>query len=385
MHRDNKEKIRKQLLHYLDTGTTDYAESTMRLDPRSYRDPEHLTREHRTVFAGNPAIVAHRDDLPEPGAFVTTQVAGTPMLVVRQDDGSVRAFGNICRHRGAKVECEAQGLRKVFSCPYHRWSYNLNGTIRSIPYDEGFAGLDRAGQALVEYPADEYAGLVWVLGTPGAGLDMAAEVGPEMDRDVQASGVSSAKLYRRHTFELDMNWKVVMDGLTDAYHLKFVHPKTVGPFFHTNVYQVDSFGKNWRMVVARKGIEKFREGAGEIDYSEFAKYAIQNFTFYPGCVVATEPSHFEAWVVRPDPADLRRSFCTLMFLLPELPTTEKAERFFQRNWDLLRTTVEDEDWVVAKTISDALAHGDTPDLVLGRNEKATQLLHGQLAADLSTP
>lgn len=383
MHRDSKEEVRKHLLGFVDTRTTDYAESTMRMDAHRYSDPDYLGREYRTVFSANPMVVAHATELPDPGSFVTVEHNGTSLLLVRQDDGSVKALVNVCRHRGAQVETRESGRRKMFNCPYHKWCYNRDGSIRHIPFDDGFVGMDRAEQALVEWAADEYAGMIWVLPGPGT-LDMTAWVGPELDRDVRASGIGEAQLYRKRTFHLPMNWKVVMDGFTDAYHLQFVHPETVGPFFHTNVYKVDSFGKNWRMVVARRGIERFRtdgDGTAELDYEEFAKYAIANFTIYPGVVITTEPAQFEVWNVRPDPADLSRCIVTLLFLVPALPETEKATRFFDRNWDLLLHTVEKEDWVVAKTISAGLANGAAPELVYGRNEKATQLLHTQLAAD----
>ncbi|WP_028933808.1 aromatic ring-hydroxylating oxygenase subunit alpha [Pseudonocardia spinosispora] len=380
MHRNSKEELRKHLVGFVDTRTTDYADSTMRVDSWRYTDPAYLAREHDKVFKTHPMVVAHSSQLPDPGCFLTVDLAGTPLLLVRQDDGEVRALVNICRHRGAQVETRPSGRRKMFNCPYHKWCYNRDGGIRNIPFDDGFVGMDRREYALAEYPADEYAGLVWVLPTAGAELDMTAHVGPEMDLDVQASGVSEAKVFRTRSFRLDMNWKVVMDGLTDAYHLQFVHPETVGPFFHTNIYKVDSYGKNWRMAVARRGIEKFRDE--NIDLDEFAKYAITNFTIYPGVVIATEPGHFEAWTVRPDPTDLTRCLVTLMFLVPTLPTSEKAVRFFEKNWDLLLRTVEQEDWVVARTISDGLAHTEPPDMILGRNEKATQLLHAQLARDV---
>jgi phenylpropionate dioxygenase-like ring-hydroxylating dioxygenase large terminal subunit len=380
MHESSKEELRKHLVGFVDTRTTDYADSTMPFEAFRYTDPTYLAREHKKVFKTHPMVVAHSSELPDPGSFVTVEHAGTPLLLVRQDDGRVRALVNICRHRGAQVEIRAAGRRKMFNCPYHKWCYNRDGSIRHIPYDDGFAGLDRGAYGLVEYPADEYAGMVWVLPTVGADLAMAQHIGPELDLDIQASGVTEASVFRKRTFHLDMNWKVVMDGLTDAYHLQFVHPETVGPFFHTNIYKVDSFGKNWRLAVARRGIQQFR--AENADLNEFAKYAISNFTIYPGVVIATQTSHFETWCVRPDPTDLTKALVTLYLLVPQMPDTEKSLRFFEKNWELLVRTVEQEDWVIAKTISHGMAHADVPDLILGRNEKATQLLHAQLARDV---
>lgn len=110
-----------------------------------------------------PAVVAHAGQLPEAGSFVTADAAGTPLLVIRQDDGSVRAVANVCRHRGARVETEPAGRRKMFACPYHRWCYTRTGAIRSIPFEDGFAGAGRADLSLVEHPSALAGNLVWVV------------------------------------------------------------------------------------------------------------------------------------------------------------------------------------------------------------------------------
>lgn len=328
MHQDTKVEMRKLLLNFIDTRTTDYADDPMWIDAARYYDPDYLRSEFDTVFTAHPRIAAHRDQLTEAGSSVTVTAGATPITVTRGTDGSLEA-------------------------------------------------LDESGN---RYSAQDYAGLVWLFPKPGIELDMAAWYGPEMDRDIQACGVADAALYRAETFHLDMNWKTVMDGFTDAYHLQFVHPETVGPFFHTNIYKCDPFGKNWRMVVARKGIEDFRDE--EFDYSEFMKYAIASFTCYPGSIIALAPAHFEIWNVRPDESDLRRTIVDLWFLVPELPTTEKAVRFREKNWEIVIKAVRDEDWAVARTVSDSLPRSGVPALVLGRNEKATQVLHGSLAVDV---
>lgn len=377
-----QQKLREELLGFIDNRTTDYADGVMRVDPAVYFDPEYLKEEFRVVFAANPMIVAHHSELAEPGDFVTVDVAGVPMIVVRQDDGSVKAFANACRHRGARVELADSGRRRMFACPYHKWCYSRDGGVRSIPFDDGFVGLDRNELSLVEYPAAEYAGLIWAKAQPGTELDMAAYVGPELAGDVTASKVSDAKLYRKHTFHLDMNWKVVMDGFTDAYHLQFVHPETVGPFFHTNIYKCDIYDKNWRMTVARRGVVDFRDR--DLSDGEFPKYAIAGLQFFPGNIISRAPAHFEIWAIRPNSEDLSKCVVTVWFLVEELPVSDKAKRFREKNWEILLKAVEGEDWVVAKTVSDVLPHSNVPDLFYGRNEKATQHLHSQIARDLAT-
>jgi phenylpropionate dioxygenase-like ring-hydroxylating dioxygenase large terminal subunit len=208
---------------------------------------------------------------------------------------------------------------------------------------------------------------------------MAKFVGSDLSDDVAASGIASAELYRQETFVVDIEWKVVMDGFLDAYHLQFVHPQTVGPFFHTNIYTFDAFGRHSRLFVARRGIEDTRDDAAELNFTD---YAIGNFTVYPGTIMTIEPNHFEIWSVRPDGTDFRRSVVQLRFLVPELPRTAKQSHYWDKNWDLLVKTVREEDWVVAKTISDGIAHGNVGSVVYGRNEAANQHFHRQLSADV---
>jgi len=328
VHQDSKITIRKQLLEFIDHRSTDYADAPMWVAASRYVDPAYLRREHDIVFAHHPRIAGHSSELTAPGDSLTVTAGGVTTTVTRDSGGQPVA-------------------------------------------------TDAAGTS---YPATEYAGLIWLLPVPGGRLDMAAWLGPELDRDVQACGVADAKLYRRVSYTLEMNWKAVMDGFTDAYHLQFVHPHTVGPFFHTNVYKADAFGKNWRMVVARRGLETFRDET--FDYTEFAKYAIASFTVYPASIIALAPAHFEIWNIRPDPSDLLRCIVDLWFLVPELPVTDKARAFREKNWEIVMHAVRDEDWAVARTVTDSLPFGGVDRLLLGRNEKATQILHGQLARDV---
>ena len=147
------------------------------------------------VARGRPTPVAHTGQLPEPGSFVTADAAGSPLLVVRQDDGSVRVLANVCRHRGARVETEPSGRRKMFACPYHRWCYTRTGAIRSIPFDDGFAGAGRAELGLVEHCSAQAGNLVWVVPD--------RTVPPEVGVPDQ---IGRAALLRAGTLELGAPW-----------------------------------------------------------------------------------------------------------------------------------------------------------------------------------
>ena len=123
------------------------------------------------IFGRHWIFVAAEAEIPEEGDYVTVELGGESVIVVRDDDGDVRAFRNVCRHRGAKVVTEEGGCGATrFKCPYHAWSYNPDGSLRGIPFEEGFDNIDRDEYGLTELPCDERHGLIWAIATPGEEL-----------------------------------------------------------------------------------------------------------------------------------------------------------------------------------------------------------------------
>lgn len=382
MQRHVQVSVAERFFTYLKGRDTDFAPRELPIPARSYYDAEHAERERDLVFRTRPIVVAHSSELQGAGAFVTREIVGAPILIVRQEDGSLKAFSNVCRHRGAKVALEGSGCAQRFKCPYHAWTYNADGTLRNIPFDEGFDGIDRAQYGLIELPVDERHGLVWAVATPGEKLDIGAMIGEEMDLDLAAFELDKYTLVREATYEEPMNWKVVADGFLDPYHLQFVHPKTVGPFFNTNVYTLDVLGPDVaRLVVSRKSIHDIREqDPAEVD---LLPHVICNYILLPNTFVAVEPRHFEVWTISPHATDPQRCTVTLRFLLRNAPTTEREESYLEKNWKLLVHTVVDEDWGVGRALQAGMPFGQVKETIAGRNEAPIQFLHGNLAAVLS--
>ncbi|GAB2857905.1 aromatic ring-hydroxylating dioxygenase subunit alpha [Actinocorallia aurea] len=380
MDRTEKLSLTGRLLAHVDNGTTDYAEGLMRVPFSAFNDPD-LARREVEVVRRHPHIVAHTDELPNPGDFITTDLIGTPLLVVRQNDGSVKAFSNVCRHRGARVEFAEKGCKRIFNCPYHNWAYGREGDLRAMPHAEDFPGLDKSEFGLVEFPCEVRHGLVWVIPTAGEDLDIRAILGDKHDRELEQTGIGGSHQHRFETFDLDMNWKVVVDGVQDSYHLCQLHTTTVCPLLHGNIYALDPHGKSWRLVVARKTLEQIRgKDPDEVDVRD---YTLANYTLYPGTMLVTEPNHFEIWTITPHPDDPNKSRTTIRLLSPSKPETERQVRFFDKNWELLMKTLLDEDWHVAGTITGNIGAG-VGELVYGRNELPGQMFHKVLAEDVAT-
>ncbi len=116
-------------------------------------------------------LVAHANEVARPGEFLTRDQLGAPLLIVRGEDGAVRAFLNVCRHRGATLEGRERGECKRFVCPYHAWSYDTHGALAKVRHPTGFPTLEREAIRLAELPCVEAAGFVWVCPRPGPGSE----------------------------------------------------------------------------------------------------------------------------------------------------------------------------------------------------------------------
>src|SRR5262252_5152383 len=167
MSRQDQIKLLKRLLHYVDTRTTAMADSPWRNDVSAYTDTGRLAREQRILFRKHPILMGFASEWSTPGSYRTDDYAGVPILIVRGRDNKLRAFLNVCRHRGAKI-AEGCGEARIFSCPYHAWTYDLSGRVMGIPDERSFPGIRPERPSLTELPLCEKHGLVWVIPTPSS-------------------------------------------------------------------------------------------------------------------------------------------------------------------------------------------------------------------------
>ena len=141
--------IIETVLGYCDNGGTHLQPDVMQIPVTEYTDPERLNREIEVLFRQFPIIVGHASALAAPGDFFTHNSTGVPMLIARNRVGEVKAFLNVCRHRGARVEQQPCGKANTFSCPYHSWTYDLDGNLRGLPKDTNFGDIDKSELGLV--------------------------------------------------------------------------------------------------------------------------------------------------------------------------------------------------------------------------------------------
>jgi phenylpropionate dioxygenase-like ring-hydroxylating dioxygenase large terminal subunit len=393
VNKDLQREIAKRLFDHIDAKSTDRAPAEMALAERDYLDPDQAERE-RALVRSRPALAAASGELPNPGDFVTTRVAGVPVLLARQEDGSVRAFRNVCRHRCATVVGAESGTSKAFSCPYHGWTYALDGALRVVPDGaDSFPALDLGANGLEELPVAERHGLIWVVAsgpvsgewgysttTHSRGLDLVDYLGPDVDRELAELGLGDYHFLRGQSFEQPANWKLVMDGFLEVYHVRYLHPTTVGKITIGNVFIVDQLGEHLRMASARKDIEKLRPtGDGAAEQPDILPGIILTYALMPSTVLVYVRDHIEAWTVQPHETDPGRCRITLRFLVPELPETQKSVDYWERNWNTVVGAVHDEDWEMARRIQSGLDPQGDRRMTLGRNELALHHFHRHLA------
>jgi choline monooxygenase len=197
-----------------------------------YRDPEVYELERRSVFADSWQPVGRREQLTAPGSFVTTELAGEPILLVRGEDGVLRAFANVCRHRAAPLMTAACGQATRLRCRYHGWTYDLAGRLRGVPEFDGVEDFRREDNGLVGLVVAEWGPFAWVhVEAPALSLDdylapMPAQVTEE---------VATLTWVTRREYDVACNWKVYVDNYLDGgYHINSVHPGLAGVLDYTN-------------------------------------------------------------------------------------------------------------------------------------------------------
>lgn len=382
MQRNAQIELARRLLDYLERPAASLAGELEWNDKACYTAPERHAAEHETLFRHHPLVVGASCQLREPGDFITTDLAGLPVLLVRGRDGQARALRNVCRHRGAAVAEEACGRRQRFACPYHGWVYDTEGRLVAMPEQGfGFSGLDPAGMGLLPLPTAERHGLVWALPQGAEPLEIDAYLGPLGD-ELAGYGFADYHPFQTETRECPMNWKLVSDGFWEAYHLKVLHKRTVDPIFDGRVMAFDAYGRHHRMAVPRHTLGALR-GQPEARWDVLPRVIVL-YGLFPNTV----------WVMQGDHVEMTRIFpgahagqCRVEFSLftPEAATSQRAKRHWSRNMELLLATVEQEDFRVARRIQAGAEAGEPRWQVLSRYEPALAHFHRNVRLALGLP
>lgn len=357
--------------------TTSMAPDVHREPTANYTDPARFDEEMAAFFSGAPRVVGLSCDLPATGEFFTVEVGDVPVLVVRGEDGYVRAFLNVCRHRGSRV-AEGRGHPgRVFKCPYHAWAYDINGHLLGQPSARNaFDGVAPAATGLIPLAAAEEGGIVFVRPVAGGGpIDVGEELAGLVP-EFSMIGFDDFAFYAERHATWTMNWKQPYDSFLEAYHIFSLHRDTLSKEVLSTPMLVDSFGPHGRgLVMSRAGL-KLRD----VDERDWTLRGTGNLVYwlFPNTVLnLPAPGHVELWQFHPVPGELDRTRVHVRFYTPGEPTSDTQRAFWDRMIDYTMTFV-DEDFEQQKTIFGNLRSGISPELVFGRNEPALIHYHRSL-------
>ncbi len=378
MNRDIEIALVRRVLDHIAAGTTDQADTTYRQPAEHYTSPGRLARELERLFGLLPLAVAHLSELAAPGDFVTRRIGDIPVLLTRDRAGGLRAFLNVCRHRGTQVVPDPRGRANGFACPYHAWSYGLDGALLAVPHARGFPGVEPGLAAgLVPLPAAAAAGFAWIsLDRATTSFDPAAWLGP-LAAELDGLAIAAQHVHEPRTIELAQNWKLAADGALETYHLRATHRTSIYPLFHDNLGLVDVFGPHIRTVFPKRSI-------GELAGRPTAEWHLRPhanilYFLFPSTILLVEPDHSMVLHTYPDGTD--RCRFDAYALVPEPPESEKALAYWAANLAVFYGAVA-EDFARGDSIQAALRAGANRDLLFGRFEHALAAFHRTLDAEL---
>jgi len=348
------------------------------VDTRFYTDPAWFERERSALFAHSPILVGHTSMLKTDGDVFTHDHLGTPILVARGKDGDIRAFLNVCRHRGVRLVANAEtAINKTsFVCPYHNWTYGLDGALRHVPLQEAcFPGLDTACLGLRSLPLAICEGLIFVCPDPAGSIDIAAHMGM-VRADFAAFGMAEHVFFRQSVRTLKTNWKLLVDAFQDGYHVTRLHRNTVGPDFIDGLARSERSGDHLVSVVPRKSFtEALEQAPAQWDIRRQSACAMYLF---PNVEMIIHPDYISYLAFFPTRVD--ETIVVHGCFIEEEPKDAKAAAHWERAFDIIENGVfGPEDFFVCEQAQIGMASGANDHLLLGAHESAVKSFHDLLA------
>lgn len=368
MARHNIESVR--------SGAITQEPGVLEVPGRHYYDPERWQREIDRVFKRVPLMLAMSCELKVPGDFKTLEVAGVPVLMVRDDDGEARAYINSCSHRGALVVTEPAGNRKRFSCPYHAWTYDRGGNLVNVYAERDFGEIDKSCYGLTELPVGERAGMIWVTLDPQSSLDIDTFL-CGYDEMLASFGFEDWELFEARTLP-SPNWKIAYDGYMDLYHLPILHRNTFGADMPNQALYY-RWGPHQRVCSPNPELLEL-EGRPESEWP--TEDLIRSvWTIFPHISIASFDGGGGRAVMISQlfPGDGPLESRTVQnYVMRQLPPNDEVREAAHQQFKLLEHVVRDEDYATGFNQQRALMSRPDATVLFGRNEGGGQFFHGFL-------
>lgn len=337
----------------------------MTLEPTLHRDayltPDAFRREREAIFTREWMCVGREEEIPAPGDYLLLDVAGESLLLVRDREETIRAHYNVCRHRGSQLVLGVDPKPRTVSvgpsgsftsgirCPYHAWTYNLDGTLRTAPYLDEDDGVCKADLPLHHAQVAVWGGFVFLRLEPSAGPGLLEQLGGAPER-VRRYPLSELRTAQRIRYEVKANWKVILENYNECYHCGPVHPELckVVPAFR----QKGGMDLDWdRGVPHKEGAWTFTM-TGTTNRKPFAglnddeKIRHKGELLYPNFMLSLSAEHAAAFTLWPHGPGETTVLCDFLFHPEEMARDDFNPADAVEFWDITNR----QDWIICESV-----------------------------------
>ena len=338
-----------------------------------YVDPRVLELERRTVFARSWQMIGRVEQLRAPGQYVALDLAGEPVLVVRGNDGLVRGFFNVCRHHAAAVITEPEGQAQNLRCPYHGWTYTLEGALKGTPDFAGVCNFERAANGLVPLETAVWENWVFVK-LDGSDLALESFLGADLVSQMRGLNLENLQWMERRHYTLDCNWKVFVDNYLDGgYHIPYLH-KGLDSVLDYSKYTIEN-GERFCLQASPVVSEGAEGETGAVRQGERALY----YWVYPNLMINWYEGVMDTNLVIPRGVD--RTEVVFDFYFADVSEAARERNLASIN---VGHRVQGEDVAICESVQRGLAsRAYTAGRLSARREGGEHLFHKLLHADLT--
>ncbi len=347
--------------------TTDAAEEVLRVPFAYYRDAAVHERDRR-LLATTPLALAASCEIAAPNDYLVRTVLDTAVLLTRDAEGHAHAFLDYCRHRGA-TPATGSGNTRRFTCPFHGWTYDTRGQLVGVPSPESFEGIERGDYGLVELPSEERHGLVWVVLSAGASIEVAVHLGGYDDELASWDLASHHSLISRE-FTAPVNWKAAQEVLVENYHFPYVHAapserKAPG------MVLFDAYGRNHRLSYAT---------SREPTVDDFIRVS----WVFPNLTLTDTPIGVDLTEILPGAGSFD---CVVRqtWIVRNAPVDDAERAAYEAQFERIHHALHDQDFGVLPGVGRAIRHAQHEHMLIGRNEVAVQHMVRTLADAAHVP
>lgn len=366
----NDHELIERILGHIDNKTTDMGTEVWREPSVNYvsraRFEDEIALMRRSVVPYCPSSM-----LLEKGSYVARKAAGTPLVVVRGLDGVIRAFINACRHRSMPV-ASGQGCTRAFKCPYHAWTYSIDGKLKHIADKHGFPDVDPEEHSLLQISAREHGGIIYV--------NQEREIVDEDFADLPTFFTAEQQYFGQESVTDNTNWKLIAETTMEGYHIKGLHKDSFFPYGLDNTNVVEFFGSNSRVVFPFRRIEKLRDLP--VDKRNIDGLVTSVYNLFPNTVVSVLSKHTTLSIFEPISLGLTK---TIMYRVTNSKNNDNSVSLEEAkiDADFVKGAGLEEDRAAAVKIQENVTAGRNSHLTFGLFESALVHFHRHLEQGLN--